>query len=141
MVLKVNIGKRWWGQRVVALLLAGLIPFLVISDVFSQDGVDAGESLIDFSFDQVEISAFVKVVGGITGHRFVVSDDVKGRITVVAPRVKQSEAYGLFVSVLESAGCSVIKRGDIYHIVRLSDSSTTMAPVVGPGTRTTGEGL
>lgn len=93
----------------------------------------AREAYINFSFDQVGIATFARLVGELTGKRIVVSDDVQGKLTVISPKIRREEAYGLFVSILESAGCSVIQDGDVYRIVMLSERASPMAPVVGVG--------
>ena len=94
--------------------------------------LNAGDTRINFSFDQVEVRSFVKLVGDITGKKFVLSDDVDGKITVVSPQVSREEVYPLFVSILESAGCSVIEEGDIIRVISLPKSDSQIAKVVGP---------
>lgn len=91
----------------------------------------AGDTLINFSFDQVEVRSFVKLVGDITGKKFVIADDVAGKITVVSPQVSREEVYPLFVSILESAGCSVVEEGDIIRVVSLPPRDAQIAAVVG----------
>ena len=90
------------------------------------------ESFVNFSFDQVDVASFVKLVGDMTGRRFVVSDDVAGKITVVSPMVRRQDVYPLFLSILESVGCSVVREGDVYRVVALPKRETPMAPVIGP---------
>lgn len=91
----------------------------------------AGDTKVNFSFDQVEVRSFVKLVGDITGKKFVLGDDVDGRITVVSPQVSRDEVYPLFISILESAGCSVIEDADVVRVVKLADRDAGMAKVVG----------
>ncbi len=91
----------------------------------------AGDTRINFSFDQVEVRAFVRLVGDITGKKFVLADDVSGKITVVSPQVSREEVYPLFVSILESAGCSVVDEGEIIRVVKLPESDARIAKVVG----------
>ena len=102
---------------------------------------DTQESFINFSFDQVSIPAFVKLVGDITGRKFVVAEDVEGKITVVSPRIRRQDAYSLFVSILESAECSVVEDGEVCRVVRLPDRTSHMAPVVGVDEDPPSEGL
>ena len=94
---------------------------------------------VNFSFDQVDVNSFVKLVGEITGLKFVVGEGVAGKITVVSPRVRQDEVYPLFVSILESVGCSVVDEGALHRVVRLPDRPTPMGKIVGKGE--TGSGL
>jgi general secretion pathway protein D len=91
----------------------------------------AGDTRINFSFDQVEVRSFVKLVGDITGKKFVLGEDVSGKITVVSPQVSREEVYPLFVSILETAGCSVVDDGDIIRIVKLPPRDAQIARVVG----------
>jgi len=83
-----------------------------------------------FNFEQVDIRVFTQLVGEFTGRRFVVADDVDGRITVVSPRVARAEAYRLFVAVLESAGHTVVADGDVYRVVKLPPQGTGMGTIV-----------
>jgi type II secretory pathway component GspD/PulD (secretin) len=89
------------------------------------------ENRIDFSFDQVDVGTFVKLIGEITGRRIVLGDGVQGRITVVSPRVTRDEVYPLFVSILQSIGCSVMEDGDVSRVVALPARDAPIAPVVG----------
>ena len=66
------------------------------------------QSTVNFTFSQVDVRSFVKIIGEITGRRFIVDEAVKGQITVVAPRVPVAEAYPLFTRILESVGLSLI---------------------------------
>jgi len=101
----------------------------------------AGEGWINFSFDQVDVAAFVKLVGELTGKRLVVSEGVKGKITVISPQIKVTDVYPLFVSILESAGCSIVQDGDVYRVVPLPERATLFAPVVGPEEPTPATGI
>ena len=91
------------------------------------------EGFVNFSFDQVDVSAFVKLVGEMTGRKFALGDGVQGKITVVSPQVKRAEVYPLFVTILESVGCSVVQDGDVYRVITMPPRASPMAPVVGEG--------
>jgi len=92
--------------------------------------------VVNFAFDEVEVRTFVKLVGELTGKRFVVGDGITGKITVVSPKVGLGQVYPLFLSILESVGCSVVEEGDILRVVALTSRPTPLAPVVGPGEET-----
>jgi general secretion pathway protein D len=100
--------------------------------VIAADG-SGRDAYINFSFDEVDIPIFARLVGELTGRKFVVSDDVTSKLTVISPRIRREEAYPLFVSIIESAGCSVVEDGDVYRIVSLPAPASPMAPVVGIG--------
>lgn len=99
------------------------------------------QASVNFSFNQVEIRVFVKMIGELTGRRFIVDENVKGQITVMAPRVPVAEAYPLFVRILESVGCAVVEDGDLNRIVMLPARTMASSPVVGETSRVTGNGL
>ena len=75
---------------------------------------------------------FARLVGDITGRRFVVADDIKRKINVISPRVSKDEVYPLFVSIIESVGYSIVKDGGIHRVVKLPGRETIPAPVIGP---------
>ena len=95
-------------RKAAGMVVAALCIGLSFSGSRAQE---ADDLYINFTFDYVDIATFAKLVGTQTGRRFAVADDVDGSITVVSPRVRREEAYPLFVSILESAGCSVFCRG------------------------------
>lgn len=99
----------------------------------------AGE--INFSFDQVDIRTFVKLVGDITGRRFVVDDAVQGKVTVVMPRIPAPEVYPLFVRILESAGCAAVESEGVVRIVPFPPRVVANAPVLSTNQAAGGLGL
>ena len=101
--------------------------------------VDTG--YVNFSFDQVDVASFVRLVGEITGRKFVIGDGVAGKITVVSPRVRSEEVYPLFVSILDSVGCSVIRDGPLYRVVALPARPSLMGQVIGAGDATPADGV
>lgn len=108
----------------LALLLAG-------SASGQQAPAGAAGEEFSFSFDQVEVRTFVKMVGEITQKKMVVADDVTGKITVVSPKIPRKEVYPFFVLILESAGYSVIEESGVQKVVALPARGSPMAPVVG----------
>ena len=99
-------------------------------------------SYVNFSFDQVEIRLLVSLVGEMTGKRFVIDDQVEGKVSIVTPsQLPVEEVYPIFLSVLESSGYSVLKKGGVHHIVSLPASEVLGAPVVGPTEETAQQGF
>ncbi|MCX6996222.1 MAG: hypothetical protein NTV49_03850 [Kiritimatiellaeota bacterium] len=117
-------------RPVAAVLLPGLLLAGVLA---AQTGAPpARPASVNFNFDQVEVRLLVKLVGEMTGKRFVVDNTVTGRVTVVTPpQIPVSEVYPLFLAVLESSGYSVVERERLYHIVALPERSVPTAPVAG----------
>jgi general secretion pathway protein D len=114
------------GAVLMGLTLAAALP------VWSQAPVADDAAYVNFSFDNVDVSTFVKLVGDQTGRKFVLSDGVTGKLTVVSPRVSRNEMYRLFLSILESSGYSVMQEGDIFRVVSLGARPALLGPVCGP---------
>ncbi len=113
--------------------MAGIFVISVgcwLSSVTAMTNNTTGQVAVDFNFDKVDIPTFVRLVGEITGKRFVVSDKIKGKVTVVSPKVTPEKVYPLFVSILESAGCSVVKDGELYQVVPLPDREMVSTPII-----------
>jgi general secretion pathway protein D len=126
--------------RLPLLLFLGMC--LLLLSLGTAGSVPPGEeATINFSFDQVDIGAFVKLVGEMTGKKFVLAEGVQGKVTVVSPMVSRKEIYPLFVSILESAGCSVVEDSGIYRVIPLPKRDTPAAPVVGADETTPREGV
>jgi general secretion pathway protein D len=158
--VKVRLAVRW-----VALAAAALTPLFAAEDpqaLIRRLGAPAtvtpvsrdhesgarpgsasgpGAGAVNFSFDQVDVHSFVKLVGEMTGRRFVVADSVKGKITVVSPQIPREEVYPVFLSILESVGCSVVEEGGICRVVPLSPRVVPLAPVVRPGDKSPVSGV
>jgi general secretion pathway protein D len=103
---------------------------------FGQGGPPAAPAAaVDFSFDQAELRILVKLVGEITGRRFVVDDKAEGKITVVSPaKVPVDQVYPLFLSILEARGFSVLEREGTCFVVALpAERGVLEAPVSAGG--------
>jgi general secretion pathway protein D len=91
-----------------------------------------GDGFVNFTFDGVDVRSFVKSVGEMTGRMFVVDQEVSGKITVLAPRIGREDIYALFVTILESVGCTVVQddSAGVYRIVPLKERDVPVAPVI-----------
>jgi len=88
---------------------------------------------VNFSFDQVEIPVLVKLVGEMTGRRFVVGEEITGRVTVVTPqRIPVKDAYPLLVSILESRGLGILEQGGLHRVILLPERAVPGATVMIP---------
>lgn len=90
------------------------------------------DAVVDFTFEGVEVETFIRLVGEVTGHRFVIGDDVTGQITIVSPRVSHSEVYPLFLSILDAAGFAVREEPGFKRITPLRERGPSLATVLGP---------
>ena len=111
--------RRFWASWLHVLLMASmLLPASAAQQV-------------NFSFDQADIRLIVKMVGDLTGRRFILDDEVKGKVTVVTPQqIDVGEVYPLLLSILESSGYTVLERTDGIHVVPLAPRSLATGRVV-----------
>ena len=89
-----------------------LCPLLlaVSADGLAQD--------INFDFEDAELRSVIQAVAEFTGRNFLVDPDVKGKVTVVAPRaLTEEEAYRVFQSVLEVNGFTTVDADGVTKIV------------------------
>lgn len=97
---------------------------------------------INLSLEQAEVRTFVKLVGEITGKRLVVDQNVDGKITMVFPKIPVSDVFPVFMSVLESVGCSVVQEQDgVYRVITMGPRPTIAAPVIGPDEKIPEQGV
>lgn len=73
---------------------------------------------IYLNFKNADILQIINLMSEITGKNFLVDDQVKGKVTIVAPRpVSLDEAYQVFLSILEIKGFSVLPQGPVVKIL------------------------
>jgi general secretion pathway protein D len=81
---------------------------------------------VTFTLEDADINELVRVIGEITGRRFIVaSGKAKGiKATVFSPeKVSVAAAYQAFLSILQANGLTVIPRGEFDAIVDSQDVS------------------
>ena len=73
---------------------------------------------ISINFRNAAIIEVIDVMSRVTGKNFIVDPAVKGSVTVIAPQnVPKGEAYGVFESILEMNGFSLVSLGNIIKVV------------------------
>jgi general secretion pathway protein D len=92
---------------------------------------NASGAKVNFSFEQAELRLLVRLVGEMTGRRFVMDESLAGKVTVVTPeRIPVEDAYPLLVSILEASGYTVSEQGGTHRVIKLSEAGVSTAPVV-----------
>lgn len=123
------------------MLLAGGLFAQKQSGGNAHDDFSSNESYFSFESTEVDIPAFVHIVGEITGRKFVLGSGVEGKITVISPKVRKQDVYPLFLSILESSGCSVVQDGDVLRVVKVADRPTLVGSIIGVGEATPETGV
>ncbi len=93
---------------------------------------------VQFSLEDAELPELVKVMGQLTGRRFVIGAKVRPiKATIYSPqKVTVAEAYQAFLSVLETNGLTVIPSGKFLKIVETPGIVNTTTTIYGPGKAT-----
>ncbi|UCD57826.1 MAG: type II secretion system secretin GspD, partial [Candidatus Hydrogenedentota bacterium] len=85
---------------------------------------------ISINFDNAPILEVIDVMSRVTGKNFIIDPAVKGTVTVIAPkRVPKGEAYGVFESILELNGFSLVSVGEIIKVVPSRSATQKSIPV------------
>jgi general secretion pathway protein D len=95
---------------------------------------------VAFSLEDADLPELVRVIGELTGKRFIFGGKIRNiKATVFSPqKVTVAEAYQAFLSILEANGLTVVPHGRFYKIVESPDAKTS-APVVVAGQAGTAE--
>ncbi len=95
---------------------------------------------VSFSLEDADLSELVRVIGQLTGKRFIFGGKIRSiKATVFSPqKVTVAEAYQAFLSILEANGLTVVPHGRFYKIVDSPDAKMG-APVYLAGQASTGE--
>lgn len=75
------------------------------------------------NFNDVEISEFINVMSRILGKNIILSDKVRGKITISsARRVPVEDAFDLMKSILEVKGFAVVETQNLIKIVPIKEA-------------------
>ncbi len=90
-----------------------------------------GDDKVAFSLEDADLPELVRVIGELTGKRFIFGGKVHNiKATVFSPqKVTVAEAYQAFLSILEANGLTVVPHGRFYKIVDSPDAKMG-APVI-----------
>jgi general secretion pathway protein D len=84
----------------------------------------AGNDRVSFSLEDADLPDLVRVIGELTGKRFIFGGKVHNiKASVFSPqKVTVAEAYQAFLSILEANGLTVVPHGRFYKIVDSPDA-------------------
>ncbi len=90
---------------------------------------------VAFSLEDADLPEIVRVIGQLTGKRFIFGGKVRNiKATVYSPqKVTVAEAYQAFLSILETNGLTVIPHGRFLKIVETGGISTQTTPTYEAG--------
>jgi general secretion pathway protein D len=82
-------------------------------------GADAGPTRFAFDFDDAGLPELVRLLGAITGKRFILTGKLPTvHATVRSPEpVTAAEAYDAFLAILQENGLTVVQSGRFWKIL------------------------
>ncbi len=89
---------------------------------------------VSFSLEDADLTELVRVIGQLTGRRFIFGGKVRNiKASVYSPqKVTVAEAYQAFLSILETNGLTVIPHGRFLKIVETGGVASQQTPVIRP---------
>lgn len=99
---------------------------------------------VTLNFKDADIRAFIEFVAGFSGRNFLIDNRVKGKVTIISPSpVSESEAYAVFLSVLEVNGFAAVQSGSVVKIVPRAEGVQKPLPVAqkSGGSAESGDGM
>jgi len=86
-----------------------------------------------FEFKDAEMRDVVKHVSAITGKNVIVSDKVRGKITILAPtKVNRAQAWRAFRGALALNDLTIFKQGRWWRIVPASEGRGAATQIYDP---------
>ena len=91
---------------------------------------------VQFSLEDADLPELIKVMGQLTGKRFIFGGKVRSiKASIYSPqKVTVAEAYQAFLSVLETNGLTVIPHGKFLKIIETPGVVTQTTPIYGTAT-------
>jgi len=94
---------------------------------------------VNVNFSDLQINDFIKLISKITHKNILINNKINGTVNFVSTTpVYDDELIGILVSVLESKGFTLIKKGSIYEVVRSTEAAKHNVRVVNQGNRVYG---
>jgi general secretion pathway protein D len=86
---------------------------------------------VSFSLEDADLGELVRVIGQLTGKRFIFGGKVRNiKTSVLCPeKVTVAEAYQAFLSILETNGLTIVPQGRFFKIIDSAGVGTQLTPV------------
>jgi general secretion pathway protein D len=85
---------------------------------------------VNLSFQNLEITDFIKMVAKITNKNILITTPIRGKVNFISVKpIKENEVYDILLSILKSKGYTIVKDKDILKIVRSSQAIKEAPPL------------
>ena len=89
---------------------------------------------VNVNFSNLQISDFIKLVSKITHTNILLNNKVNGTVNFVSTTpIYDDELMGILISVLNSKGFTLIKKGSIYEVIRSTEAARSNVAVAKKG--------
>ena len=93
-----------------------------------------GARTVNIDFVETPLSDVVKFMAQVTGRNFILTDDLKGEVTIISHKpVSVSAAYEAFISALEVHGYTTVTVGGMTKIVATANAANAPIPIYASG--------
>ena len=94
---------------------------------------------INVNFSNLQINDFIKLVSKITHKNILISNKINGTVNFISTTpIYDDELLGILVSVLETKGYTLVKKGSILEVVRSSEAAKHNVEVISPNKKLNG---
>ena len=94
---------------------------------------------INVNFSNLQINDFIKLVSKITHKNILIANKINGTVNFVSTTpIYDDELLGILVSVLETKGYTLVKKGSILEVVRSSEAAKHNVEVISPNKKLDG---
>ncbi|MDD5557793.1 MAG: type II secretion system secretin GspD, partial [bacterium] len=112
-----------WAAALAAALCAARAGLAQDPEPSGEIAEEGGEELVSLDLDNVDIKYVIKLISDLTGTNFILSDQVRGTVTVMSPtRIPVEGLPKVLESLLEVRGLATVPAGDLIKIVPKRDA-------------------
>ncbi len=91
---------------------------------------DISKKGIKLQYSDVDLYDFIDIIAGVLGINYIVDPAVNGKVNINMIKPVPKEALmDIFADILRINNATVLKSGDIYHIVPIQSSQTYPSPI------------
>ena len=116
--------RRSWYMR----LIRGMVlSFFLVMSLSAREQVNV-------NFSKLEIKDFIKLVAKVTHKNILINNKIRGTVDFVSTTpVYKDELTGILISVLETKGFTLVRKGSLYNIVRSTEAAKNNLTVAKEG--------
>lgn len=89
---------------------------------------------VNVNFSNLQINDFIKLISKITHKNVLINNTINGTVNFVSTTpIYDDELIGILISVLESKGFTLVRKGSIYEVIRSTEAAKNNLAVITSG--------